>query len=464
MNRNSLRPLAVCLLAAMSSTAWAQLCRSTGADVIVGELTGPANYVPAAPTPTRDAFSVGTFSCNIGDFWLNWIASTNQHPVIGQNLFKMKTDAGVTRFEHIGQGWLKHGFFALSQELCCTNCEATDGTHLGVHCADPYTAERNGSQSNLGPKWQVNAWTGEFPYPPANPSFVGTVPRRLQARLSDLEASSPSVRYFVEGQYVVSDELVENRFNNCSYRQATMVANGVHYNMGYTGPTVRTKAGIQAWKTLDPTVTEIDVRVPGEGQFLLAAKATDLGNGSWNYEYALQNVNSDRSGRAFSLPIPAGFTVTNIGFHDVAYHSGDGPGDANYDGTDWASTVGGGTIRWATDSFDQNSAANALRWGTLYNFRFDATAPPAIGDATIELFKPGTPTSVTIAGVPLPAGAACPGDVNGDNAVDLGDLSILLANYGASGATREMGDLSGDGNVDLTDLSALLTVFGATCP
>jgi len=57
-----------------------------------------------------------------------------------------------------------------------------------------------------------------------------------------------------------------------------------------------------------------------------------------------------------------------------------------------------------------------------------------------------------------------PGDLDGDCDVDLGDLAILLSNYGvSSGAAYEDGDLDGDGDVDLADLSALLAVYGTTC-
>ena len=58
----------------------------------------------------------------------------------------------------------------------------------------------------------------------------------------------------------------------------------------------------------------------------------------------------------------------------------------------------------------------------------------------------------------------CPGDLNGDRLVNLGDLATLLAHYGTpSGATLADGDLDGDGDVDLSDLSALLGVFGSSC-
>ncbi len=59
----------------------------------------------------------------------------------------------------------------------------------------------------------------------------------------------------------------------------------------------------------------------------------------------------------------------------------------------------------------------------------------------------------------------CTGDLDGDGAVGLGDLSRLLQNFGvSSGMSYEDGDLTGDGGVDLADLSALLEVFGLPCP
>lgn len=58
----------------------------------------------------------------------------------------------------------------------------------------------------------------------------------------------------------------------------------------------------------------------------------------------------------------------------------------------------------------------------------------------------------------------CIGDLNFDQVIDLGDLSILLAHFGESGNVHYAdGDLDSDGDVDLADLSTLLAAFGTTC-
>ncbi|HVF48054.1 MAG TPA: hypothetical protein VNA17_10845, partial [Pyrinomonadaceae bacterium] len=46
--------------------------------------------------------------------------------------------------------------------------------------------------------------------------------------------------------------------------------------------------------------------------------------------------------------------------------------------------------------------ANAIRWGTMYNFRFDANTPPQTSSATIGFFKTGDPITVQVQG---PGGA-----------------------------------------------------------
>ena len=388
---------------------------ATGPDVIVGVITGPAPYTASG---TLEALSLGTTSCNMGTSNLMWNqCPANTHPVIGGNLYRYNTVNGSGRFEQVGQSWLKHAFTALTNNDCCT-CNGVGGNQLGVGCSDPYTASRNGTQSGLGPKYAVNAHTGGYPTGcPTHPSGGNT--GRLEVEIADLVAtnggSGATTRYFGQSQYVTPDDSSNhNQNNNCSYIEVTVSGSGTAWNFGFLGSTVRQIPAINVWKIIDPAVTQTDLNVPEDDGFparvTLSAKATSLGGGIYHYEYAVSNMNSDRSMQSFSIPVSASVSVTNIGFRDVVYRGGDGvnaagTGGTNYDGTDWPATVSGGAITWATQTYAVHRGANAIRWGTLYNFRFDANIAPTTGNATLVQFKPGAQT-VTASTV-IPTAAAC---------------------------------------------------------
>ena len=384
--------LLIMLMPAFVLAQDANLCDEPGEapDLIVGDLHQVQRF------GTQDgitAFSVGTVSCNIGTCWANWISGSNQHPVIGQNMYRYKDG----RFEQIGQSWLKHGFFALSQNFCSSGCVQSDGSHLGVNCSDPYSAGLNGDQTRLGPRSEVNPSTGEYPFPFTTIGQTGDVLyKRLQVHNEDLDpALNPGAVYFVEGHYVSADDaMAGNGSNNASHRQVTVSGSSGTFDISLTGSTLQESAAIYAWKDIDLAVKGDAVKVAGDGQFIVQSLVTDLGNGMWNYEYAVHNLSSHRSGGSFRVPVVLGAVIDNVGFHDVDYHSGE-----PYDGTDWTSEVvvdaGGAALVWSTDSHDVNPDANALRWGTLYNFRFDSDLPPVLGSPTIGLFRPGTPDEIS---------------------------------------------------------------------
>jgi hypothetical protein len=221
--------------------------------------------------------------------------------------------------------------------------------------------------------------------------------------LADLEPTggAGAARYFIESQTIAPDDATSgNGDNNSSHREMAVTGSGTAWTFAFLGSTTQVeRPAIYAWQDADPGVTISDVHVPGDGRFILASRATDLGGGTWHYEYALHNQNSDRSAREFRVPVPHFATVTNLGFHDVDYHSGDGPGNVNFDGTDWAATTPFAQVVFSTDTFAANPSANALRWSTTYNFRFDADVPPVNGFATIGLFEPGASTDESVAAV-----------------------------------------------------------------
>ncbi|MBL8861254.1 MAG: hypothetical protein JNK02_04500 [Planctomycetes bacterium] len=385
---------------------------STGPDVIVGDVSDVANY---SPTGALDALALGTTSCNVGNATLSWVASTNQHPVIGGNLYRYKQVGGAWRFEQIGQSWLKHGFTALQGNLCCPCQPGGSGSALGVGCSDPYSSGLNGSQSGLGPRWQVNASTGNFTYPPANPAWSGTTARRIEVLLSDLEVSGTGTRYFGEAQYVTPDDaLAGNQNNNASWRELTVSGNSSNYAFTLLGSTQRQQSAIRVWAQIDNQVQLTDVQVPNDGLFVVGSRAFDLGGGQWRYEYAVYNMNSHRSGGTFSVPVPAGASITNAGFNGVVYRNGDGPGNVNMSSDPWTFALAGGFATWSTQTEGQSQLANALRWGTTYNFRFDANVAPATGFVGLGLWRAGAPAS-------MDAAAHVPGTGGGSIAVCFGD-------------------------------------------
>ncbi len=353
------------------------------------------------------AYSVGTTSCNIGDIELLWHDNDRFHPVIGQEMYRY--DDGV--LEQIGISWLKHGFCALSL-TDCGPCQATDCDTLGIDCSDPYSAGLNGQQSNLGPRSQVNAHTGYFPFPvdPAMPPFTNDIDRRLQVQGAAIDpALNPNALYFVTGHYVTPDDaLAGNGDNNVAYRQVTVGSNPASFPLSFVpgSPTQPGEPGIQAWQDFDPEVVIEEVRVPGEGLMLLGYKVTDLGGGEWRYDYALYNMNSDRSAGAFTVPVSATASLNAVGHRGVAHHSGE-----PYATDLWTSVVTPAGVTWGTTPFLVDPEANALRWGLMYNFRIITDQPPSDAIATVALFKPGTPSTVNVP-VLAPVGSLVDAPIN----------------------------------------------------
>ena len=438
-----------------------------GADVLVSIVSSSFNEINN--TLGLRAYSVATTSCNAGTEPLEWFSNNNRHPVIGQNMFRIAPrQNGHLRFEQLGQSWLKHGFCALDLDFDeCTGCSQSLGcSFLGIGCEDPYTASRNASQGPAGPKYQVNATTGFFPYPPADPSFSGNMARRLQVPLSDVQSSqNPGAEYIIEVQYVHPQDAPAANWsaslNNVSYRIMTLNSSGA-MTSSYSGNTVKGRAAIFRWRSVDPQVTLTDVDIVNWGRVSVGSRAYDNGDGTWDYEYAVHNMHFDRGIGSFSVPVPAGADITNVEFRDVKYHSGEA---FQYNGTDghWPVTIDGGAITWATpETYGENVNGNAIRWGTVYNFRFTADVAPATGDATLGVFNPfpvEQPNSwLANAQIPGPIENNCPSDLDASGTVDFNDLLFVLSAWGPCVDCPE--DLDGDGEANFNDLLILLAAWG----
>ena len=377
---------------------------TTGPDVTVSMVDTLSNWGNA---DGFYAYSLGATACNIGDQPVNWCDAVDgctdgvhtitqrQHPVIAQSLFRLDGQ----RLKQIGFSWLKHGFASSNTtegeckigSACLASPMGDD--QLAVGCRDTYLSSQNGSRP-LGKRSAVDPKTGAiaFPYPVVPAPKV--YDQRIKTAAADLDpALNPDALYWAEVHYISdNDATAGNGLNNASYRPVTVAP--VTFALSFSGDLVRERSAIHAWAAEDPAVSIHNADVPGDivQRFEVARKVTQVDEDTWHYELAIRNMNADRSARSFRVDFADGTPIANAGWYGVAHHSGE-----PYATTPWEISVTpeSGIVHWTTVSITADAYANALRWGTMSNFWFDADAAPGTELYTIGLFKPGVPSTIS---------------------------------------------------------------------
>src|SRR5436189_3111816 len=397
-----------------------------GPDIIVGDLP---NMNQQGSAGTQVGLAVATTSCNNGDQPVDWLQLPNtDHPVIPQNFYRMSGGANNNdRFEQIGHSWMKHAFFALEDRDCfsCNTNGCETGSHLCPGCSDPYSADLNGGQEGIGSRAWVNPFTGSFPSNANDHSGHNHdgVSHRIRVEANDLNTTlNTGATYFAEAQYIAPSEYTWcqshpgqcNMYNNASYRKYS-VSGTTTFTFSPLLATVRMQPAIMAWT--GATVNQVQPDPANDGIWFMCYKVSGPSAGVWHYEYALYNQNLDRGIQSFTVPIGAGVNISNIGFHAPPQEPGwsnDGTfNNQGYSSAPWSNEYqpGDSSITWNCETFAQNQNANAIRFGTLYNFRFDADHPPNPTDATVGFFKTGSPIGVLIQApgdVPAPSPTPTP--------------------------------------------------------
>lgn len=455
-------PLIALAVALSNSSAFA-----AGADIQHSGLsTSPiANFGPVVVNGEDIyAYILGSNTCNIGNAFLAW--TDNATPALSMNAFRLANG----RLQQIGVGMTKTACCVSNSPVCgASSCSGPGGT-LMAGCQDTYSASWNSLQSNLKPRSRINPFIGQF-NGATGVSSANAINGRLQVKKSDMNpANYPGALFFVEGQYICTEDATNGNWaNNASYSRVTV---NTSYQFTPTGTFKIGDAAIYAWRdhglgagVPDPSVVIQAVDIPGEGRFLVASKITQTGRNTWHYEYAIHNFNSDRAASSFRVPTPAGASVANAGFSDVWYHGE----DAIYDGTDWNMPVSSFEQRWScTQTVTQNPNANAIRWGTMYNFWFDCNRPPVAGKGEIDLFKSPVGCQPSTVSFPLsvPA-AACEADITRNGAVDTDDLITVMGAWGPCACAANCpGNIDKTNNntvVDTDDLIRVITTWGG-CP
>ncbi len=424
MLKKILSHLSLSLLLSLSVLPWGVSAQSVpdglnaGPDIITGNITSMDQF---GSTGSQVGLGVSTTSCNAGNVSVDFfpLPETN-HPVILLNLYRKSGGSNNDdHFEQIGQSWVKHTFASSNSSECGFCTPAAGFHHLGAGCSDTYLAHQSAIQTDLGSRALINPFTGVFQSTASDHTghvHTGTS-HRLLVEASDLNTTlNPGATYYVEVQYVAPDEYAWcqthpgecNMYNNASYCRFSV--NGTTtFTFAAVPPAVRSSAAINAWP--GATILPIEPAPGTDGRAFIAYKVTNPSAGLWHYEYAIYNENLDRAIQSFGLP-GCGVTVSNLGFHAPPNHPGfpnDGTqGGAGFSNAAWVLSQTSNALTWSTETFAQDPNANAIRWGTTYNFRFDSNLPPVATNATIGFFKTGTPITVGIMG-PLQDPGACNG-------------------------------------------------------
>ncbi len=360
---------------------------AAGPDVIVG-------FIDDGREDSRKGTKIGltasTNSCNAGDAPLDWHRlPSNKHPAISMNFYRLMNG----RIEQLAQSWVKHAFYATNRFECQGIPEVTrpcqdgpGGNLLRPGCSDYYGEDLNADTSHLGPRSRIeNPATGEFNgstaqdltgYPESGPAE-----RIMLVEEADLRSSN--ARYFVEAHYITADDaLAGNARNNVTYREVKPILRTGAWVLRREAAEVRRQPAVAAWKEDGAQLSEIEtLEGRAKSYIIIGSKANPVGGGKYRYDYVVYNMNSDLAIQSLKVPAPV-IDESSIGFRSAPAHG------EIWSNRPWEHKVNGGLITWSTERFEDNSKANAIRWGSTYNFWFISDAPPVQGDVTISHFKP----------------------------------------------------------------------------
>jgi hypothetical protein len=341
----------------------------------------------------------------------------DQHPFLIWNLYRINADGSI---EQVGRSGVKHAFLTINAS-CMDSCN--DSHSLGLGCGDTYGTFNNDSPSDMGPRSEIipnkGIWgrCGSIFDPTCSGSEHSngntSWTQRLQTHESQIDpAANPGATYKFESWYVARDDI--NIYNSMASLSVTPHYQSSQWSLSnQTG--YRLGPVIDRW--VDPTSpgpnamnTEL---ANSEGHAKVAVKATDNGNGTWTYTYAVMNLDyargvlqappgtggpdprviSNKGFDSFSIPVPSGATVTNPVFRD---------GTTDPAGK-WVPRVANGSVTWSAAGLDRGSPIGSnkrgptLDWGTLFSFSVTVNKAPSSGSSTLHSATTGTPAAFTVA-------------------------------------------------------------------
>lgn len=441
-------------------------CSFAGPDLICSEINGAVLF--GDDGNGTNAYSFGTTLCNVGDEQLGWDPDTNGHPLISQTLYKLKDH----QISQIGIGFVRHTTIPLAGNACGLGCTPVGFLALGAGCSDTSGVVINGSQGLMGPRTEVDPQNGFYPYPFTSINESGdSVYKRLQVSQSDI--SDPDALYFVETQVISRFETtLESRDNNMSYRQVLFSPGSL--NAVLIGQTYSEQPAMYAWRdhgngigVPDPEVIiSSSIKPDLDSTFLVGSRVEEHSEDHSIARYSVLNMNGEVGIRLFGVPNLDCYPeaeIVSMAFSAPQYHD---DLDDQIDPASWTAfpLEMYGFMHWAVDTFEENPNANAIRWGTMYNFSFEVNGYVGFNNSesesvAVQFFGPGQSVDVFTwiqAWSPVHCdGLRCPPDLNIDQELDFFDVSFFLTN---------MIDYNQDGDFDFFDISDFINDYNRGCP
>jgi len=348
---------------------------------------GATDRIKVAPSATLQSVGFGdaAWEEKFGQLGPYPFEPRDQHPFLVWNMYRISDG----RIEQLGASGVKHAWLTINFG-CSINCG--NNNILWPGCKDVYGSSTNDNNRDQGPRSEIFASEGLFFSSPSffdpgdtgdQTNFAADFENRLMISKSDLQVVG--AEYFLDAWYVVMADV--NIWNSMGYHSINPQAVGSGWTFGTLGP-ITPSTPIENWvaaNTTDPMeghrIVEVDGPTPAaeypnnlpSGHLRVLARAIDLGQGEYRYNYAVMNFDFDNGISEFFVPLPSGAQVSETFM----------TGPADVLSSAWTASVEPGGVRFSAPAGDK------LPWFTLYNFELVVDQAPA-ADGSVALI-PASP-------------------------------------------------------------------------
>jgi hypothetical protein len=296
--------------------------------------------------------------------------NNDQHPYLIWNMYREIDN----RFEQIGVSGVKHAFWSTN-----TVCPCDPGHILFPGCQDKYSVGNNNSSNHLGPRENISVFDGVWN---STGSFFDQNGDGVQDNSSsavgenrmvvaEADFADNTLPYYISSWYIIRDDV--NIFNNMGYNQYNITANGNGWNFNQVpnsnftnGPASDLYVAPNTFDLNAGTASQRIVQI-GEGHLTVAVKVIDNMDGTYTYNYMVENHDYDPQVQTISLPLSISASFSGFVFADTDENAGN----------EWSVTRENNTLKL------QSPVGNEIDWGILYSFSFTTNTPPEAGDVKL---------------------------------------------------------------------------------